>query len=114
MGFSIRIVPEPIRQAAFGSITSSYTALGTALAHKARIIAFKNNSDANIYFSQDGIDDHYYLIPGESYPLDITANRVAGYPAYISKDTQFYLKDDGSAATTGTVSLIVLYGLGDQ
>lgn len=112
MSFSIRMVPEPIRQLATASLTSSYKVIGGPLLHAARIIAFKNNSSTSIYFSFNNIDDHVYLAPGENFTLDIMAN--GDLACFLSKGTQFYVKDDGVAAAAGSqISIIVLHGIGE-
>ena len=107
---SVRILPEPLRSLAFGSITSGYVAIGDPLAHPSRIVHFQNATDEAIYLSWDGINDHFYILSGSFILLDCGTNRgsVASEMA-VSQGTQFYIKY-ASAPSLGGVYISTLYG----
>ena len=107
---SIKLKPETLRSVAFGSISSSYTALGSALSNPARIFMLQNFTDTTLFFSFDGVNDHL-VIPSDGFLLlDATANKTREQGFYVSEGTQIYVKDNGSAASSGSAYLSVFYG----
>lgn len=98
------IKDEAIRETAFGSVTSSYVALGSALLHDAFRITLVNDTDTNVYVSLDGSTDNKKIPTKSDRIYDDKTNDM-----YRKKDTQFYIKDDGSAATEDAVWLEVEY-----
>jgi len=107
---SVRILPDPLRSAAFGVITNGYVAIGTPLAHPARIVKFKNFTDAVIFISWDGVDDHVALAANSGDVEDETANKSSVEGMYIAEGTQFYIKYASGAPTMGSVYIEVRYG----
>jgi hypothetical protein len=106
---AVRIFPEPLRSTAFGSITGSYTAVGTALAHPARLVLFQNTTDQAVYISWDGTNDHMYIPAGSFILLDIGTNKGLGSEFCISQNTTFYVKY-ASAPSSGVIVISVFYG----
>lgn len=115
---------DVLRSLAYGSITSSYAALGDPFSTPAvstpstiakyaicpRIIVFTNNTNGDMLISDDGINDKLF-IPKNSFKLfDLTTNKggVDGLWS-IAAGTQFYVKYS-SAATSGAVYIEALYG----
>lgn len=98
------IKDEAIRETAFGSVTSSFVALGSALGHDAFRITLVNDTDANVYVSTDGSTNMKKLPPKSDRIYDDKTNDM-----YRKKNTQFYIKDDGTGATEGAVWLEVEY-----
>lgn len=101
-GLSVK--DETLREVAFGSITSSYAALGAVFGHDAFIDALTNATDANIYISFDGTNDHKKLPANVGRVTDLKAN-----DAYRKAGTQVYIKHDGSAPSEGWASVEVQY-----
>lgn len=102
MADSQRMVAEPIRSLASGSIVAGYTAIGGTLDHKLRILHVQNLTDALLMFSFNGDDDHFVL-PAQGFMLlDVTANEVGARGLYISTETALFVKRIGTP-TTGTV-----------
>ncbi len=108
MGFQRRLRVDTIRTAAFGAIGAAYSAVGTALDSTARIFCLTNLTDQDVYFSIDGVNDHF-IVPSNSFKLiDITANTVKDYPYFLAEGTVFYVSRAGGAPTTGNVYVEVI------
>lgn len=95
---------EAIRETAFGDITASYVAVGTALTHDCFTLVIMNNTNANIYVSTDGVTNNK--------KFSSTSGRVYDYKTndeYRKAGTTFYIKHDGSAPTSGAFWIEVEY-----
>lgn len=113
MTASIIATPDTLRSMAFGSITNSYQAFGSVLAHPVRMFRLINPSNGDLLFSLDGTNDHFF-IPSTSFVLyDLTANRAQVGPTFVlPKGTQFYIKYS-TAPTTKAAYLECIYGRGE-
>ena len=107
---SVRILPEPLRTLAFGSIGASYTAVGTPLAHPARIVLFQNTTDVPLTISWDGVNDHMYVVSDSFILLDVGTNKGISSEFCIAQNTQFYVTYPGSGPSLGEVVISVFYG----
>lgn len=107
---SVRLYPEALRSLAFGSISGTYAAIGTALSNPSRILYIVNTTDVLLTFSFDGITDHF-VIPSQSYILlDVTSNKtLTGGALNISEGQKIYVK---GSPTLGTVYLSTFFGIG--
>lgn len=111
MAYGTRIAFDAVREVAFGSITGSYTTLGTPLTRHARIAYFANSTDGAIYISMDGVTNHILLAPNSFQLFDFAANLIRDDGLFISQDTQFYVKSAG-ALTKGEVAIEIITGQG--
>ena len=107
-----KIFPDPFRSLGYGSISSSYAAVGTALTEAARIVKFTNDTDQLVYISWDGTHNHVYLPAGAFTLLDCTANLVRDDGFFIAVGTQFYAKAPATLPTSGNVVIEIYYGVG--
>ena len=108
---SVRLYPETIRSLAFGSISGSFAAVGTALANPARIILFQNTCDTDMFISFDVVNSHL-MVPTLGFVLlDVTSNASISLNFTIAQGTRFYVKQV-SAPSSGTVYISVFYGSG--
>ncbi len=105
---SMQMWPETLRSLAFGSISGTYAAIGTALLKPSRIYLIQNGTNVVLTFSLDGVNDHFVVQPSAGMIIDITANKTttAGYSA-IPEGTITYVK---GAPASGTVYLSSFYG----
>lgn len=105
-------LPDTLRSKAFGSITNSFTTLGTPLQHTARIVRLINATDGDMFFSIDGTNNQFFL-PANSFVLyDLTTNNERGGEKFVlEKGTQFYVKFS-SAPSKSAVYLEIIYGRG--
>ncbi len=106
---------DALRSAAFGSITGSYTTLGTPIQHLFRAFCLTNNTDGDLFISFDGTTDNIFIpkngfrlydVSTNSPPISAIDNLVIGI------NTQFYVKYS-TAPTSGSVWLEGLYAKGE-
>lgn len=106
---AIRLVPEPARSLAFGSIGAAYAAVGTAFQNPIRIVRIQNLTDAALWFSFDGIYDHEVISPNAFLLLDVTANASREQGCFFAEGTRMYVKELDTP-TTGSVYVTVYHG----
>jgi hypothetical protein len=108
--YSNRAYLDPLRSVAFGSITGSYTAVGTPMANPSRIICFTNTTNEDVTFSMDGTTDQL-IVPAGSFKLfDVSTNRrpVGQDDFCFVVGTQWYVKYL-IAPTSGNVYIEIVY-----
>jgi hypothetical protein len=110
MSVAIRLQAETLRSLAFGSISGTYMGIGTAMAHPIRMFVLNNLTDKLLLFSFDGINDHLVLPTNGYMILDMTSNKTIPQGFFLAEGTRVYVKDNGSAATSGAVYLSAFYG----
>lgn len=99
---------DTLRSASFGSITASYVIVGAILPTPAVAIAFKNQTDALILVSFDGVND-ILVYPALSYGVyDIRTNAPNDCDYLLSKGTPILVKYSGNAPTAGSFYIEVL------
>ena len=108
-GQLIRLGVDPVRELAFGSISSSYMGVGSAFDKPIRLIVFQNFTDAGLMFSFDGINDHLPLPSNGYVVLDVTANKTRGEGYYIAEGTRIYVKEIGTPSSN-SVYVTAFYG----
>ena len=101
---------DTLRSLAFGSISGSYAAVGTSFTHPVRLMCITNNTDADMLFSTDGVNDMLF-IPSQSFKLfDLATNRaLLGNIWCFPVGTQIYVKQS-TAPTSGSVYFECLWG----
>ena len=109
MSYRNRFRIDPIRTAAFGVIGVNYSAVGTSLTEPARIFILNNLTDASVFFSIDGINDHFILPPNGFKLIDVTTNKVRDDGFFVSDGTVFYVKRVSSAPTSGSVYIEIIH-----
>jgi len=107
--FAIRLVPEPIRTLGFASIGVTYMGIGTEITNPVRILRIQNLTNALLWFSFDGVNDHEALAANSFLLLDITANKAGGNGYYLAEKTRIYVKEN-TTPTDGSVYVTVYYG----
>jgi len=96
-----------LRSLAAGSIGAAYTKVGTTFEKPARAIRIINNTDGDLFFSDDGVNNKWYL-PSTSFVLyDISSNGWSQSNYRMSEGTQIWVKED-TVPTTGSVNIEVL------
>jgi len=106
---AIRLGVEPVRSLAFGSIDAGYTGIGTEINNPVRILRIQNLTDALLWFSYDGVNDHEALAPNSFLLLDITANKSRDHGYYLAEGTRVYVRRNDVPAS-GSVYVTVYYG----
>lgn len=102
---------DTLRTLAFGSISGTYAALGTALAKTWRTFKLTNNTNGDLIISFDGVNDNLFL-PANSFTLyDLSTNApndTLGESLVLSLGTQLYVKQS-TAPTSGAVYAEAFY-----
>jgi len=94
---------------AFGSIGAAYAGIGTAVANPIRVFLLQNLTNATVWFSFDGVNDHFPL-PGLGHIIvDVSANKTQDTGWYLAEGDRLYCKRLGTP-TSGSVYLTVFYG----
>jgi hypothetical protein len=107
---AIQIYPEVLRTLAFGSISSTYAGVGTALKYPGRIYYLVNTTDVLLTFSWDGINDHFVVPAGSYILIDVTSNKTTNGGAFmVAENTRTYVKGSPSL---GAVYLTSFFGNG--
>lgn len=105
-----RLRYDTLRSIAFGSVTSSYAAVGSAFTHAVRVLNIDNLTDANILVSFDGTNNHTVIPSGSGKVFDYATNRVGPVDQLEQAvGTQVYVKRESGAPTGGNVYVTVLY-----
>lgn len=103
---------DTLRSLAFGSISGTYAAVGTALTVNPRIMCITNKTQGDMIFSTDSSNaDGQIIVPAGSFKLyDLTSNLVPGKDDsfVIAVGTQFYVKQV-TAPTSGAVYIEFVY-----
>jgi len=102
MALGSRILAEPQRSLAFGSISGTYAAIGTPLVNPAVFIMFINATNADIQISIDGVHDAFVLLARSTFVFDISSDKVVQTGLFINAGTSIWVKTIGSP-TTGSV-----------
>lgn len=101
---------DEIRTLAFGSISTSYAAFGTAFSHSVRLVCITNNTDGDMLFSTDGITDMLFIPAGSFKLFDLNTNRLNVDQMWVLPErTQFYVKYV-TAPSKNSVYLEAVYG----
>jgi len=108
---SIKLLAEPMKTLASGSISGTYAGIGTAFDKPIRILILQNFTDEGVIFSFDGIDDHIPLPTSAYMIIDITGNKTgAGGGFFIAEGTRIYVKQLAGVPGSGSVYISALYG----
>lgn len=110
MAYPKRVRFEAVREVAFGAIGAAYSAIGSSIAHPARLIRISNTTNQDLYISTDGVNNHLRVASGSFILFDFTTNKVRDDGLFVQQGTVFYVKRVGVAPTSGNVFLEVIYG----
>lgn len=109
-----RALFDTLRSIAFGSISGSYAAIGSALTVEPRILIFTNTTNADVLISDDNtVSAGKLIIPAGSYLiLDLTANMNPDHDdAFVmSKGGSIYVKGI-TLPSSGFVYVAIVYGV---
>ena len=106
MSFTSRLAWETLRSIDSATLTGSYQALGTPLAHPSYIVKMVNNSTVLVTVSIDGLVDIDVCPAGSFWLYDEgKVGQSAGHPS-LPQGTQVYVK---GAAGTGSIYLVTQY-----
>ncbi len=114
MGQSIIVKWDELRSLAFGLVGPAFTAVGSPFEHVVRIIIMQNLTDAQVFISEDGVNDHLTLPAGGQIVLDYMSDKsIIGGSFAQPKGTTIYVAHGGAAPTTGSFFISVIYAKGE-
>ena len=102
---------DALRSLAYGSITSSFVAIGGAFAHAMRIIKVINTCNTDMEISFDGSTVNDYVPAGGFVLYDLTTNGI-NQQFTFQIGTKVYVKYV-SAPASGIVTVTAIYGNGE-
>lgn len=108
---NVKMTPEGLRSLAFGSISTSYAPIGSALAHPIILLHIMNDTDADMYISFFDDEDHLFVKAGGFVLYDVAANKAdPGGNRVFSKGLIISGRQVSAAPTSGSIYLIAFYG----
>jgi hypothetical protein len=101
---------DSIRTIAFGGISGTYAVVGSPLTVLARGVCFTNNTQGDMYFTDDNTKDKIFVAAGSFKLWDVQANINPQFDdKYVLPiGTQFYVKQI-TAPVSGSVYIEVIY-----
>lgn len=109
MAQGIELRADAQRSLAFGGISGTYAAIGTAFANVVRMMIVQNLTNATLQFSFDGVVDHFVLPASGQVIFDVTTNQISNANGFfISVGTQMSVKTIGSPGS-GSVYVSAFY-----
>lgn len=109
----IRITAELLRVLAFGGIGLPFVRIGDVFANPIRILSIKNDTDADLFFSYDGVTPQEYIPAQTGIVLDFTSNSGAHIFPFMGAGSGVYVAQVTAAPTSGLVAVSAYYCLGD-
>jgi hypothetical protein len=92
---------DTLRSLAFGSISGTYAAVGGPLIFPTRLICFTNNTDGDMFVSDNGSTNQLFLAAGSFKLFDLNTNRLNQQQLWVfAVGTQFYVAES-TAPTKG-------------
>jgi hypothetical protein len=95
---------------AHGSIGATFSPLGTQITHSIRLYKIVNNTDGDMIFSTDGINDQDIVPAATASIYDVTSNRGNNAPFIVLPAlTQLYVRYS-TAPTKNSVYFVTFSG----
>ena len=105
-----KAVIEPIRTLGFAGISGTYAKVGTPFEYKVRVICISNNTEGDLHFTTDELEDQLFIAAGSYKLFDIQANKnnVTDNDFVLPIGTQFFVKQI-TAPVSGAVYIEVIH-----
>lgn len=108
---AIRLHWETERALGFVDILAGFVAIGTPFTNQMRSVIIQNQTDRDLEFSFDGVNNHLTLYPGDKYAGDFTSNKTTPSGLFLPINTTVYVRVGGGGnPTTGAVYVAAFYG----
>jgi hypothetical protein len=102
---------DALRSLAAGSISGSFTAVGSSFGHPMRLVKFVNATDALLTLSFDGVTSNDVIPAGGFALYDMTTNKTLPDTTFVFQNgTQVYVS---GAPTVNSFYVVAVYGQGD-
>lgn len=101
---------DTVRTVTSGGTATTYAAVGGPFTHMVRLICFTNNTNGDMFFSHDGVNDNLFVAAGSFKLFDLNTNRLNVDQMWVlPNNTQWYVRQS-STATSGSVYIECLWG----
>lgn len=114
MAYGTRIRFDLLRQITANTIPFAFSKLGPITTDFTRILVVNNSADVQVCLSFDGIDEHIFILSDSSRTYNFTSNRIDTGSLFLAKGTQIFVRNDGTPATRGIVSVEIIYAEGGK
>lgn len=105
-----RLMHEAARTIAAASIVANYSLIGSVFTHPISILYIYNDTDGDLWFSLDGVENGFAMKAGTQEPFYVTSNTKKADPGlFIAASDGVYVKRLDTP-TTGSVYVSALYG----
>ena len=101
MAYGTRVTFDALRELAFGSISGTFTSVGTPLGDFVRLMSLNNGMDQDIYVSFDGVTDHLRMSTNSFKLFDISANKIRDDGLFLAIGTQVYVREVSASVASG-------------
>jgi hypothetical protein len=107
-GSVIKATFDTLRVLAFGGISGTYAAVGSAFTRPVRLLKIYNGTDSLLRISLDGSTDNDMLpsLSGQIY--DITSDKVDDGGFFIPTAARVYVKTESGSPSSGSVYVTVI------
>ncbi len=107
---SIRVRYEPLRSLGFAGISAVYAGVGLPFANPVRILKVTNFTNANIFVSLNGVDNHDVVSSNGFFLYDYSSNKAnAGGLLEQPQGDRIYVKAESSLPSSGNLYVTVVY-----
>lgn len=105
---------DTLRSIAFGAISGTFAAVGSAFTHPVRILKFSNDTDQDLFVSLDGVHNQDYVPAGGFSLYDMTTNHDVEDMFRVPEGTQVYVAQTADTSpTSGNFYITCIYGKGE-
>jgi hypothetical protein len=104
---------DTLRSLNFSGISGTYAQVGTPLTHITRIICLTNNTNGDLFVSNDGVTDNLFM-PANSFKLfDLATNRSDYNSTWSFSDGMPFFVKQSTAPTSGDFYIECVYASGE-
>jgi len=100
---------DDLRSLAFGSISGTYTLVGSKINVPIRMLEISNFTGVNLLVSTDGVSDHTIIGAGTVKIYGIGSNKSDAAGNLEVPPESIYVKQESGAPTSGNVYVTVIY-----
>lgn len=100
---------DTCRTVAFGAIGATYIPIGAQIENAGRMILLQNWTDADLWFSDNGVDNKFPLRANDKIILDITTNQSFSRGLFLPYGSYLYVKQK-TVPSLGEVHVTLFYG----
>jgi len=105
---SIRANFATLRSLGFAAIGAAYSAVGAAIAKRAKVIKLYNGTDKDVFYTNDGTNNKDILPSGGFFVVDVTSNKIKDDGFFFAAGETWSVKHAGVAPTLGAFYITIV------